>query len=99
MTFDVSMQDNSFSQTELTVKAGQKFRINLKNDGNFVHDMTLAGPDKQYDTSDDVTSTPRSIKAGQTGQLVAKIDQPGTYLFRCDFHPQEMTGTLVVQPP
>jgi len=24
---------------------------------------------------------------------------PGTDAFRCDFHPEVMTGTLVVQPP
>lgn len=25
--------------------------------------------------------------------------QPGTYFYRCEFHPTQMTGTLVVKPP
>jgi plastocyanin len=59
--------------------------------------MRIAGPDGQYDTEDDLASTQSSIKAGETGELVGQIDEPGTYTFRCDFHRTEETGTLTVK--
>jgi uncharacterized cupredoxin-like copper-binding protein len=40
--FDQTMTDNVFSQTEFTVKAGEKFRFNLANNGAFVHSMRIA---------------------------------------------------------
>lgn len=95
--FDLTMTDNVFSQTEFTVKAGEKFRFNLKNDGAFVHSMRIAGPDGEFDTDDDIVHDPRSIKPKSNGELVGQIDEEGTYPFRCDFHPTEMKGTIVVE--
>ncbi len=95
--FDQVMTDNVFSQTEYTVKAGEKFRFNLKNDGAFVHSMRIAGPDGEFETDDDIVHDPRSIKPKSTEELVGQIDEKGTYPFRCDFHPTEMEGTIVVE--
>ncbi len=94
-TLDVSMADSVYQPRELTVTAGQKFRIKLKNDGTFVHNLRIAGPDGQYDSSDDILSN--DLLTGETGNLVGQLDQPGTYAFRDDFHPTEMTGTITVQ--
>ncbi len=96
--FDLTATDNVFSQTEFTLTAGQKFRFKIKNDGpTFVHNMRISGPDGQFDTEDDIVSDPQSIKAGENGTLVGKIDTPGTYDFRDDFHPTEMKGTIKVE--
>ncbi|HSP56325.1 MAG TPA: cupredoxin domain-containing protein, partial [Dehalococcoidia bacterium] len=96
--FDLSATDNVFSQTEFTLNAGQKFRFKIKNDGpTFVHNLRIAGPDGQFDTEDDLVSDPQTIKAGDDGTLVGKIDTPGTYDFRDDFHQTEMKGTIVVK--
>jgi plastocyanin len=94
---DVSLGDNVYRPNQLEVAAGKKFRINLNNEGEFVHNMRIAGADKAYDTDDDLTSTPDPPKAGEDGQLVGQIDEPGVYAFRCDFHPVEMTGTITVK--
>jgi uncharacterized cupredoxin-like copper-binding protein len=59
--------------------------------------MRIAGPDGQYDTEDDLASKQTAIKAGETGELVGQIDKPGTYIFQCDFHSTEETGTLIVK--
>jgi plastocyanin len=92
------MTDNAFSETELTVKAGEKFRINLTNDGpKFVHFLRITGPDGEFDTDDDLVSDTPAQKVGVPGELVGQIDEKGTYPFRCDFHPTEMTGTIVVE--
>lgn len=95
--FDVSMGDNFFSPSRLSVEAGQRFRINVTNDGEFPHNLRIAGPDDTYDTADDLTSTPSVQRGGETGELVAQINEPGVYIFRCDFHPLEQTGTIVVR--
>ena len=96
--FDMIMTDNAFSETELTVKAGEKFRINLTNDGpKFVHFLRIAGPDGEFDTDDDLVSDTPAQKVGVPGELVGQIDEKGTYPFRCDFHPTEMTGTIIVE--
>jgi len=96
VVFDISMAENFFEPNELMVPVGQEFRLNLINDGEFVHSMRIAGPDGQYDTEDDLASKQTAIKAGETGELVGQIDEPGTYIFQCDFHPEE-TGTITVR--
>ena len=38
------------------------------------------------------------INAGKSGMIEWKVPtQAGTYKFRCDIHPTEMTGTITVQ--
>ena len=38
-----------------------------------------------------------AIKPGETGRVVLKIDEPGTYRFRCAFHPTFEIGTLTLE--
>jgi plastocyanin len=99
VTLDVAMGDIFFEPSELEVEAGQTFRIELTNTGEFVHNLRIAGPDDTFDTEDDLVSTPDPprVRAGEGGQLVGQIDQPGTYRFRSDFHPVEMVGTITVR--
>lgn len=97
VTLDVTMGDNFFEPNELEVEAGQRFRINLANEGNFVHNLRIAGPDDTFDTGDDLESTPDSPKAGEAGELVGQIDEPGVYRFRSDFQAGEMVGTITVK--
>jgi plastocyanin len=42
-------------------------------------------------------SNPASITGGTSGKLTVKFDAAGTYNFRCDFHPTQMTGKFQVQ--
>ncbi len=97
VTIDVSMGDNFFEPAELEVEAGQTFRINLTNTGQLVHNLHITGLDGEYETADDIESEPSFQPAGGTGSLVAQIDEPGVYEFRCDFHPTEQVGTITVR--
>jgi len=97
VTFDVSMGDNFFEPSELEVEAGQTFRINLTNAGEFIHNLRIAGADGEFETGDDLVSTPKFQTGGETGELVGQIDEPGVYSFRSDSQSTEMTGTITVK--
>jgi plastocyanin len=97
VTFEVSMGDNFFEPSELEVEAGQMFRINLTNDGDFIHNLRIAGADGEYETGDDLVSTPEFQRSGETGELVGQIDEPGVYSFRSDSQSTEMVGTITVK--
>jgi len=93
----LTVSDVNFSNTEISGKAGDVIEFLVKNTGTQSHNMVVAGPDNEYDTPDDFGPDPFAIKAGATGRVVVKIDDPGTYLFRCAFHPTIEFGTLVLK--
>ena len=96
--FEVTMKDNVFVPDKLTVKAGQTITVRLENEGRAVHNMHIAGLDNAYDAGDDdFISEPDTFRAGDTGEIVFRIDQLGVYDFRCDFHPVIMTGEITVE--
>jgi plastocyanin len=101
---DVVMGDNFFDSDDITVAAGDTMTFNLTNEGAAVHNMHIAQADGSY--SDDICdvdgadpcSDPDVVASGQTAVLVWEVDdEPGTFSFRCDFHPTDMTGTLTIQ--
>ena len=105
VSFDVSMGDtiepeitNFFELNEFTVSPGQEVTFNLTNDGGAIHNMRIAGGDGEYDTDDDTVSDPDLFQAGDTGTLVwTAPDEAGEIIFRCDFHPLDMIGTISVE--
>ena len=86
-----------FVPDTLTGPAGQVIAIVVENKGTVSHNLRVSGPDKAYDTPDDFQMPPNVIKAGESQTLLVKIDEPGTYPFRCDFHPLDQLGTLILQ--
>ena len=110
-SFNVSATDDGvainprFVPNVITAKAGEVFQINVKNDGSSAHNLVIAGLDDTYDTADDWGTTdpnnsgnPAVIPPGDTGTVQVKIDKAGTYKFRCVFHPDQQTGTLILTP-
>jgi len=96
LSLDLTATDAAFEPAALTVEAGKTFRIKLANSGTVIHNLRIAGPDGQFDTTDDiVTST--FVNPGGTGEIVGKIDAAGTYAIRDDYHKTTLTGTLTVQ--
>lgn len=96
-SIDVEVDDVNFSRTELSGTAGEVIELVVTNTGTISHNLTVAGPDDEYDTDDDFTTVPFAIKAGETARLVLKIDDPATYRFRCAFHPNIEFGTLTLE--
>ena len=91
------MKDNLFAQTSYTVKAGQKVTFDLTNDGKLPHNMRIAQADGNFDGPKSVVADPELIGSGKKGTLSFTPAAPGTYQFRCDFHPDQMKGTITVQ--
>lgn len=91
----LKMFDNSFKPNEVTVKAGTKVTFDLPNVGILPHNMHIASERGIYRESPWLTDT---IGQGKTTSL--EWDVPATagkYLFRCDVHEAEMTGTITVE--
>lgn len=98
VTLDVVQRDHLFEPATLTVKAGQMVTIRVENRGSATHNLHVAGADNVFDEGgDDVVSAPDALRGGATGELTVTFDQPGTYKFRCAFHPSIMTGEIVVE--
>ncbi len=101
-------QGDNFFQLEdqspplLQVSLGQEVTINLENNGVATHNMHVAGVDNVYDVGlcevggDESCSDPAAMSPDDTGRITFTFDEAGTFDFRCDFHPTEMTGQIVV---
>jgi plastocyanin len=94
----LTLTDNAFSQKTITVAAGSKVTFQLSNQGKVPHNMQIAPPDGNFASSNVINSTPELINPGTTATLTwTAPTTPGTYQFRCEVHPTEMTGTITVK--
>ena len=94
----VTLADNFFGPEQIPVAAAQEITFNLTNDGSAAHNMVIAGPDGEYGTDDDATSDPDLIAGGEEGVLIwTSPADAGEIDFHCQFHPDQMTGTIAVQ--
>ncbi|HTY81255.1 MAG TPA: cupredoxin domain-containing protein [Dehalococcoidales bacterium] len=95
VSIDLVAKNIAFDKSTITVPAGAKVTVNFDNqDAGVPHNFSV------YTNSS--ASTP--IFQGQiiTGPLKTTYQftapsQPGTYFFRCDVHPTQMTGSFIVQ--
>jgi plastocyanin len=99
----VVLHDNRFDPNEITVQAGSSVTLQIRNDGKTPHNMHVASAGGDYTEdfctgSGDPCSSPNTVRAGQTATLTFQAPGSGGEVkFRCDFHPQEMTGKIKVQ--
>lgn len=98
----VEMGDNFFTfegekDPTIPVPAGEETTIDLINIGVAIHNMRIAGVDNKYNSDDDFVSDPELFSEGDTGTITFKIDEAGTYDFKCDFHPDQMKGKVQVE--
>jgi plastocyanin len=99
---EITMTDNKFDTTAITVAASTDISIPLTNNGGAIHNVHISDASGNYtgafcsSAGPDPCSNPKSLSGGATGTLDFNLPA-GSYKYRCDFHPTEMTGTLTVQ--
>ncbi|MDP9238704.1 MAG: cupredoxin domain-containing protein [Chloroflexota bacterium] len=104
---EIDMGDNFFQDSQggdkngsFTVAANSD--VPVHNKGTAVHNVHVAKTDTTFAAlfckagGDEPCAKPASVAAGGSATLTVNLS-PGSYEFRCDFHPTEMKGTLVVQ--
>ncbi len=92
---ELTAQNIAFDKSTITVKAGQQVTINFHNqDGGIPHNFAV-----YTDSSASTSIFKGNIITGvaDTTYTFTAPSTPGTYFFRCDVHPTQMTGSLVVQ--
>ena len=94
-TVDISAQNLKFDKDTITVPAGAQVTVNFNNKDSgvphnvaFYTDSSAATPIYKGQIVTGPTTTTYTFTAPST---------PGTYFFRCDPHPTQMTGSFVVQ--
>jgi hypothetical protein len=87
----------------IVVEAGEPALFYVNNWGRSVHNLHLAALGIEYistvcgdNPERDPCTDPPIIPPGDTGRITLKLP-PGRFEFRCDFHPEIMTGTIVAR--
>ena len=87
-------RDNVFAEKTLTMAANADVQVTFNNKGKIphnVHFLTAKGGQTLADGAEG-----EIIGGGLSTVLSFKSPGPGSYFYRCDVHPELMTGTLTV---
>ena len=91
---EVEAKDYAFEGLDgLTVKAGETWKLEMKNKGTVQHELEVLGPDGK--PLGEVGPT----GAGEEGEVVLTFDKAGTYTYVCgidDHEARGMKGTFAV---
>jgi mono/diheme cytochrome c family protein/plastocyanin len=94
---ETEMGDNFYTRNNLKVALGETVTIQATNTGIAIHNLRIAGPDGEWSTDDDLVSDPGLAFPGDTVVVEFTSTEAGTFTFRCDFHPLEQGGVIVVE--
>ena len=93
-TVNVTANSLAFDVGTINVQGGAAFTIHFTNAEAVPHNIAV------YPQSGDAIAKGEVITGpSATADLPVPALQPGTYPFRCDVHPQQMTGMIVVGAP
>ena len=94
-TFAVAADNLAFDTSTITVPAEANVTITFENrDDGIPHNIavyTNASAVEEIFVGETVTGP------GRTTYTFTAPEEPGTYFFRCDVHPQQMTGDFIVE--
>lgn len=89
----VAAKDTKFDQACLAVKAGEAFTIELNNQDDFPHNVSIYRNEDHKDTLYEGKPFAEGMKS--VTYSAPAISERGTFHFMCDIHP-EMEGSFVV---
>ena len=81
----ITAKNIKYSPTTITLKKGQKVTFSVKNMDKIKHNLNIKG----LKVNTDVPGT-------KTGIATLTPNVAGTYEFHCEYHPQQMKGTITV---
>jgi plastocyanin len=97
---EISAQNVAFDKDTLTVQAGVTVGVEFTNQEAVQHNVAFyeSGQASPPQAEGDIFQGETISGPGETITYTFQApEEPGTYFFRCDLHPQQMTGNLVVE--
>lgn len=94
-TVDLTAENIAFDKSTITVPAGAQVTVNFTNKDNGIPHNFAVYTDSS--ASQNIFKGDTVTGPGTTTYTFTAPTTPGTYFFRCDVHPQQMTGDFVVQ--
>lgn len=89
---EVTAADLEFSVDTITATAGEAFTVSFTNSEGVPHNFSVYAEE-----GGDEIAVGNVVSEGETDEVSIDALEPGEYFFVCDVHPQEMTGTIVVE--
>lgn len=89
----VAADNTAFDTDCLAAGAGRAFTIQFDNQDAVSHNVAIY----TSAAAEQALFKGEIIEGGKTTTYRVPPLEPGTYFFRCDVHPQQMTGTFVVR--
>jgi plastocyanin len=81
---NITAANTTFSPTDIKLPAGKKVTFMLKNTDTIEHNLTIEG-----------LKVKKDVEGGKTGSATVS-PKAGTYPFHCEYHPEQMKGTVTV---
>lgn len=95
----VVAQNTTFDTNCLATAAGTTLTVDLQNKDQIAHNFVVYTADPLVDKNATALGGAKPfspVNGGQSATFPIDIAKPGTYFFRCDFHPTTMVGQYVV---
>jgi plastocyanin len=93
-TVQLVAKDISFDTDEITLAAGAEATIQLDNqDEGLPHNVAIY----EDESAETVIFQGDIVDGPGTAEYTFTAPDAGTFFFRCDVHPTQMTGTVVVE--
>ncbi|KUK60344.1 MAG: Blue (Type 1) copper domain protein [Methanoculleus marisnigri] len=94
-TIDLAADNLAFNASTITVPAGAEVTINFDNqDVGILHNFAVY---TDSSAAEEIFVGETITGPAETTYTFTAPEEPGTYFFRCDVHPQQMTGDFVVE--
>jgi plastocyanin len=93
-TVRLVVKDISFDKEQITLTAGAQTTVELDNqDEGLPHNFAIY----QDESAETAIFQGDIVEGPNTTEFAFTAPDAGTFFFRCDVHPTQMTGTVVVE--